>query len=57
MEREKEIIRSLQQLELMYIIEKIESAYRYTIPLMQEELKKDAEVMLERVIREFKNKF
>jgi dipeptidyl aminopeptidase/acylaminoacyl peptidase len=54
----KEITDSLQQLELMYIIEKDnEKFYRYTIPLMQNELRKENEVRLERVIREFRQKY
>ncbi len=51
----KEIMESLQLLELMYILDKSSNnIYRYTIPLMQKELQKDDEVMFIRVVREFK---
>ena len=52
----EEIRESLQLLELMYIIDKnSNNVYKYTIPLMQKELQKDDEIMLERVVYEFKN--
>jgi len=51
----EEIEESLQRLDLMYIIEKNKhNIYWYTIPLMKEELMKDSNVRLKKVIDEFR---